>query len=132
MWRGPSFPLRAGDRGLFRDDTDVGLIRGNILQILGTRQGERVMLPLFGSKVRDFIHEPLDHITCALLRFDIIRAIRRWEPRVILDHKRTTIIPYPAEFRVKADMYYYLRPRSEVFNYSVEISRSGGVRDWQG
>ena len=123
--------MRAGDRGLFHDATDTELIEGNILQILGTRKGERVMLPLFGSKVLDFIFEPLDHVTCALIRFEVIRAIRQWEPRVILNKKETVVTPYPAESKVVASLRYYLKPRGEVYDYSVEISRTGGVRVWQ-
>ncbi len=132
MWVGPAYPLRVGDRGLFRDAKDVELIEGNILQILGTRKGERVMLPLFGSRVMDFIFEPLDHITCALIRFEVIEAIRLWEPRVILNKKGTVVTPYPAEFKVVASLRYYLKPRGEVYDYSVEISRTGGVSKWLG
>ena len=90
------------------------------------------MLPLFGSRVLDFVFEPLDHITCALIRFEVIEAIQAWEPRFILDRKGTTVTPYPAEFKVVANLRYYLRPRSEVYDYSVEISRRGGVSKWLG
>jgi len=130
MWRGPAYPIRAGDKGLFLQETDVELIKGNILQILGTRKGERVMLPLFGSRILEFVHEPLDHITCALIRFELIDAIRRWEPRVILDKAGTTVTAYPTEFKVVANLHYYLKPRSEIYSYAVEISRTGGVRAW--
>ena len=131
-WRGPAYPLRAGERGLFRDEADVKLIEGNILQILGTRRGERVMLPLFGSRIMDYIHDPLDHVTCALIRFDLIEAIRMWEPRVTLDGKGTTVTPYPAEFRVVASLRYYLKTRKEAREFTVEVNRNGGVVQWQG
>ncbi len=88
------------------------------------------MLPLFGSRILEFIHEPLDHITCALIRFELIDAIRRWEPRVILDKAGTSVTPYPEKFRVIANLRYYLKPRSEIYNYAVEISQTGGVRPW--
>ena len=78
-YSGISYPVKPGRKGLFNIETDINLIKGNIIQILGTRKGERVMLPLFGSRILDFIHEPLDHITCVLLRFEIIDAISRWE-----------------------------------------------------
>lgn len=132
MWRGVAYPVRGGDKGLFNEATDIDLIKGNILQILGTRRGERVMLPLFGSRIPDYIFEPLDHTTCALIRFEAIRAIKMWEPRIILDKKRTTVRPYPSRFSVVAHFSYYLKPRSEIYNYSVEINRTGGVREWLG
>lgn len=129
-WRGVSYPVKSGEKGLFNVDTDIDLIEGNIIQILGTRKGERVMLPEFGSKVMDFIFEPLDYITCALIRFELITSIGRWEPRIILDKENTNIIAYPADFTVKAQIQYYLKPRNGDYTFILGISRKGGVRRW--
>ena len=115
---------------MFSIESDIKLIEGNIIQILGTRRGERVMLPLFGSRILDFIHEPLDHITCALLRFELIDVIRKWEPRVILDRKNTTITSYPEEFKVKASLRYYLKTYNQNQNLVLEINRKEGVSRW--
>ena len=66
LYSGIAYHVKQGRKGLFSVESDIKLIEGNIIQILGTRRGERVMLPLFGSKMLDFIHEPLEHITlCA-------------------------------------------------------------------
>ena len=129
-YRGIHYPVKAGTKGLFAAETDINLIEGNIIQILGTRKGERVMLPLFGSRILDFIHEPLDHITCALLRFELIDAISMWEKRIILDRKNTTITPYPEEFRVKASLRYYLKTFNQNQNLVLEINRKEGVSKW--
>lgn len=129
---GISYPIKPGKKGLFNVEDDIKLIRGNIIQILGTRKGERVMLPLFGSRILDFIYEPLDHITCALLRYELIDAVSMWEPRIILDRKNTTITPYPSEFRVMASLRYQLRTYDGDQNFVLEISRREGVREWQG
>ena len=129
-YRGIHYPVKAGTKGLFAAETDINLIEGNIIQILGTRKGERVMLPLFGSRILDFIHEPLDHITCALLRFELIDAISMWEKRIVLDRKNTTITPYPEEFRVKASLRYYLKTFNQNQNLVLEINRKEGVSKW--
>ena len=129
-YKGIHYPVKTGTKGLFAVETDIKLIEGNIIQILGTRKGERVMLPLFGSRILDFIHEPLDHITCALLRFELIDAISMWEKRIILDRKNTTITPYPEEFRVKASLRYYLNTFNQNQNLVLEINRKEGVSKW--
>ena len=129
-YRGIHYPVRSGRKGLFGVETDIKLIEGNIIQILGTRKGERVMLPLFGSRILDFIHEPLDHITCALLRFELIDAISMWEHRIILDRNNTTITPYPQEFRVKASLRYYLKTYNQNQYLILEINRKEGVSRW--
>jgi phage baseplate assembly protein W len=132
MWKGAIFPVRSGDKGLFKEATDVELIEGNILQILGTRKGERVMLPLFGSKLLDFIHEPLHDVTVPLIRFDLIEAIKMWEPRVVLDKENTKVVLFPAEFRVQTILRFYLKTTSTVHEFSVAADRKGGVYRWAG
>ena len=130
-YSGISYPVKAGSKGLFEVKTDLELIKSNIIQILGTRKGERVMLPEFGSRILDFIHEPLDHITCALLRVELIDAITRWEPRIILDRKNTRVIPYPAEFLVRADLRYKMKTYGQNQNMILEINREGDINVWQ-
>ena len=129
-WRGVSYPVKSGEKGLFDVQKDVGLIEGNIIQILGTRKGERVMLPEFGSKIMDFIFEPLDYITCALIRFELIDSIKRWEPRIILDKENTVIEAFQSEGKVKAQMRYYLKTNNSDFSLVLGISRTGGVQRW--
>ena len=130
MYSGIAYPVKQGRKGLFCVQTDIKLIEGNIIQILGTRRGERVMLPLFGSRILDFIHEPLDHITCALLRFELIDAITMWEHRIILDRKNTTITPYPQEFKVVAYLRYYMKTYRQTQSLVLEINRKEGVSQW--
>lgn len=131
MWIGPGFPFRTGDRGLFEDKADVALIEGDILQILGTRKGERVMLPLFGSSLLDLIHDSLDHVTCALIRYELIEAIEMWEPRVILDREGTTVTPDIGGQKVEAVLRYRLRPHGVAREMAVEVTREGGGGVWR-
>ena len=129
-YSGIHFPVRPGRKGLFNVENDFKLIEGDIIQILATRRGERVMLPLLGSRILDFIHEPLDHITCALLRFELIDAIRMWEHRIILDTKNTTITPYPDQFKVMATLRYFLKTYNQAQTLILEINRKEEVKKW--
>ncbi len=61
---------------------DHAHIHESILQILGTRPGERFMNPEFGAHIRDLTFEPNDHVLRGLLRHYITDAIERWEKRV--------------------------------------------------
>jgi phage baseplate assembly protein W len=130
MWVGPSYPLSSkGNYGYFETKNDEDLIQGNILQILGTRRGERVMLPLFGSRIRELIHEPLDPITLRLIKIELIDAIETWEPRVVL--MSADIRGYPQEYLVAAYLQYYLKASdSGKRTFAVSISRTGGVSQW--
>jgi phage baseplate assembly protein W len=59
-------------------------IRESILQILGTRPGERLMNPEFGSKLHDLVFEQNDEVLKGLIRHYVIDAIKRWEKRVVI------------------------------------------------
>ncbi len=61
---------------------DHAHIHESILQILGTRPGERFMNPEFGSRLKDLVFEPNDSILKGLIRHYVIDAIERWEKRV--------------------------------------------------
>jgi uncharacterized protein len=62
--------------------TDERIIKNDIKQLLLTDQGERVMRPDFGTKIRRTLFEPFDDRTLELLRDSIRNAIDRFEPRV--------------------------------------------------
>jgi len=57
-------------------------IHESILQILGTRPGERFMNPEFGAHLKDLVFEQNDVILRGLVRHYVIDAIKRWEKRV--------------------------------------------------
>jgi phage baseplate assembly protein W len=59
-------------------------IRESTLQILGTRPGERLMNPEFGSKLNGLVFEQNDEVLKGLIRYYLIDAIKRWEKRVII------------------------------------------------
>ena len=87
LGKGLKFPFRFERRsGGAQVSTATSLeqahIHESILQILGTRPGERFMRPEFGSRVRDLVFEQNDTVLKALLRHWIIDAITRWEKRV--------------------------------------------------
>ncbi|MCE5322365.1 GPW/gp25 family protein [bacterium] len=63
---------------------DHAHIHESILQILGTRPGERFMNPEFGSHVRDLVFEPNNDVLKGLLRHYITDDVERWEKRVVV------------------------------------------------
>jgi phage baseplate assembly protein W len=128
MWRGFAFPARASDKGFFDKATNDDLIRGNIMQILGTRKGERAMLPLFGTRIWEYIHEPLDAATIQFLRMEIIDAITEWEPRAVL---RGVLLQDMKEQGVlKVRITYSAAQGGEQKTFDLAINRSGGVSRW--
>lgn len=128
MWKGVAFPFKAGDQGIWKGATDAELIEGNILQLLGTVKGERVMLPTFGSNLGRFIHDPVDEATAHLIRVEMIDAIREWEPRVVLKEARVRL--EPENQRVIAELRYLLKTTGETRDFAVAVDRGKGVYQW--
>lgn len=88
---------------------DHAHIHESILQILGTRPGERFMNPEFGSRLKDLVFEPNDSVLKGLIRHYVIDAIEQWEKRVyvtdvVFDDSPETVdantIPVRISYRV--------------------------------
>jgi len=65
---------------------DVRLIKNDLIQLILTSPGERIMRPTFGTRTRRTLFEGITNGTLSILRDDIFNAINRWEPRVIINN----------------------------------------------
>lgn len=76
-------PFNIGPTGrIARAEGEYDVVNQHIKNILLTRITERVMRPRYGSRVRDFLFEPIDEMNMQELDDNIRDAIRRWEPAV--------------------------------------------------
>ena len=57
---GLQYPLVKNPRGLLAQKNGVDQIKADVLQLLLTNPGERVMLPNYGTPLRKLIFEPND------------------------------------------------------------------------
>lgn len=57
-------------------------VRQAIILLLGTRPGERLMRPRYGSYLHRLLFAPNDHTTAGLAIHYVRQAIERWEARV--------------------------------------------------
>jgi len=79
---GCPYPIVRDPRGLLRTQNGVQQIKSDLLVLLLTNPGERVMLPGFGTPLRKLMFEQNDETLIGLARQMIIDSIRTWEPRV--------------------------------------------------
>lgn len=78
-------PFIGGAENILSRQEDERLIKNDILQLLLTVPGERVMRPDFGIRLRNFIFEPITSNSLALLRTEIKEEITIQEPRVTVE-----------------------------------------------
>lgn len=83
-YKGIAFPFAKSSTAFPAGATDDELIRQSVIQIVMTGKGERVMRPDFGSNAYAFVFENNDLVLKETIRADIMSAITRYEPRVIV------------------------------------------------
>lgn len=79
---GAPYPIVRHPLGLLRTQKGASQIKSDLLVLLLTEPGERVMLPEFGTPLKQFIFEPNDFIVEEKVQEVVADSIRQWEPRI--------------------------------------------------
>ena len=89
-------------------------VREAVRIILETNRGERVMRPDFGAGLRDFLFEPINQTTLALIRHRVEESLITWEPRIRVEEitlqsadSERTRIDITIEYVVRATNTFY-------------------------
>jgi len=83
---GAPYPIVKTPNGLFAQRSGIDQIKADLLQLLLTSPGERVMLPAYGTPLKRLFFEPNDPTIEDQARQMIATAIGVWEPRVIINN----------------------------------------------
>lgn len=80
---GWKFPIEVDSAtGRIRMSSYEENIEESVRIILGTRKGERVMEPEFGSRLHEYAFEEADYTTRYSMKNEVEHALARWEPRI--------------------------------------------------
>jgi len=82
---GAPYPIISTSRGLLATQSNINQIKSDLLCLLLTNPGERVMLPTFGTPLRQLVFEQNDSILVQTATDMISTAIKTWEPRVTIE-----------------------------------------------
>lgn len=82
---GLPYPIQKDPRGFLHTQIGVSQVKSDILVLLLTNPGERIMLPEFGTPLRNLMFEPNDGQIEDKAREMIINSINLWEPRIVVD-----------------------------------------------
>ena len=83
---GINFPVRDSYNGKFLDlsDTTKEEIRSNLINLLLTRKGTRYYLPDFGTRLYEYIFEPLDGPTFSQIESEIRESVEEYIPGITI------------------------------------------------
>jgi uncharacterized protein len=90
-------------------------VRQAVRIILETGRGERLMRPDFGAGLEQFLFEPLNTTTCALIRHRVEESLHTWEPRIRIE--ALDVLPNRAEQgRIDIVLEYSIRATNTFYN----------------
>lgn len=123
---GLRFPLAVDRNGRLATSSGDQHVEEAIALILGTRLGERVMLPRFGCGVHDQLFESNNPTSMGIIKFEVREALALQEQRIdVLDVRVETSSASPSLVLVAID--YRIRSNNAIGNlvYPFYI-REGG------
>ena len=83
---GIPYPIVKTTRGYLYSQGGVDQIKSDLLVLLLTNPGERVMNPFFGTPLRTLLFEPNDPTTALAAKNMITNSIKMWEPRIAIQN----------------------------------------------
>ena len=81
---GAPYPIASTPLGLLPSISDATVIKADLMQLILTNPGERVMLPAFGTPLRELLFDQNNNVTIEKVKQAIIQAITYWEPRIVV------------------------------------------------
>lgn len=84
---GVTFPFRDSFDGKYLDTTDFedDEIRSSLIHLLLTRKGARYFLPEFGTRLYEYIFEPLDGPTFNQIEAEIRDSVEKFIPNLLIN-----------------------------------------------
>ena len=100
--------------------TDLELVKTDLIAHIFTSKGSRVMMPEFGTLIPDVLFEPLDDITTELIE-DELRAVFDYDPRVILTDFNMTVDADRSFVQASAILFYVELNRTDVLDLNLQF-----------
>lgn len=84
FYTGIAFPFQKSATSFPAEATDDELIKQEIIQLILTAKGERVMRPEVGSSINNFVFETNDDLLETNIRTVVTNTLATFEPRIIV------------------------------------------------
>ncbi|MBD2137764.1 GPW/gp25 family protein [Anabaena sp. FACHB-1237] len=118
--KGISFPLRVNVQSNINLSSNTYNIEESMRMILGTKLGERVYRPDFGSRLDELVFAPMNSQTLLLIRLYVTEALERWEPRIILNGVYTDVVGHgKLKINIKYTPKNTQEPKSFVYPFYI-------------
>lgn len=117
-YKGTSF--KAYEKSKSARLNDVDLVKQDLLNHIFTRRSERVMIPLYGTRIQDMLMEPLDEASLTIIQTDLLEVFN-YDPRVqLLDFTLNPIYEDKAVVAI-VDLFYVELEFQDQFAIRLEF-----------
>lgn len=127
---GINFPFKASQEGTYLSLTKTveEEVRANLLHLILTKKGSRFYLPDFGTRIYEFIFEPLDGPTFENIKDDIREAVKKYIPN--LEINEISIMPYTREDKSDLSNLTFDTEPSEYQMFDIYRTAGEGVDEY--
>ena len=119
IWSDIHHSFVTDSKGSIKIAKNTDAVYTSIDNILGTAQGERVMLPEFASRLRNMVFEPIDEALASFLSDEIKRVLEIWDDRV--EVIGVTFSPDPDRGYVDITIQFVIKANNEVMTYTKRV-----------
>jgi uncharacterized protein len=120
---GFAFPFRIDPAtGGVQTQSDDDKLRANIVQIIMTNIGERVMRRGYGTSLRNLAQDPNNQVLWSIIQHQIGKSVGLLEPRVMLQQLTVSSASDPAT--VLVNVRYVIRATQAARSLSVPVAFS--------
>lgn len=118
---GINFPFQNSYVGKYLDcsDTKDEEVRSNLIHLLLTRKGTRYFLPDFGTRLYEYIFEPLDGPTFTEIEAEIRDSIEKYIPNLTVNN--ITIIDASSELSPTESTRIYSVPNRNELEHTAKV-----------
>lgn len=114
IYKDISFPISDD----FTANFDTNAVKQSISNIFSWRRGQRILDPLFGNVIYEYVYEPINDITLKNLRNSILDMLK-YEPRI--DIISLDLTPSPDENAIYVKLQYLIPKLNMLDSYSTTI-----------
>ncbi len=133
---GINFPFRDSNIGryLSLSQTQDEEVRTDLIHLILTRKGTRYFLPDFGTRIYEYIFEPMDGPTFDGIKAEIREAVAKYIPKLQIDE--ITIQPYLEDDEAEGEINYeklggrvYRMPDRSAEEYTAKVKIDYTIAD---
>lgn len=112
---GLNFPFEDSNKGdyLLLTETAAAQIRSDLLHLILTKRGSRYYLPDFGTRLYEYIFEPLDGATFEEIRAEIQEQVDKYIPNLTINS--ITVESYNDSGDVAGQLDYELLGQASIY-----------------